>query len=77
MLCIKGLKMNVSYEFIDGEVVELNDNKIVSTWSIYTVPDSVLRRVLSWNDKDGDFDECDRIALLQVFLADFVMTRGK
>ena len=69
--------MNVSYEFIDGEVVELNDNKIVSTWSIYTVPDSVLRRVLSWNDKDGDFDECDRIALLQVFLADFVMTRGK
>lgn len=68
--------MQISYDFIDGEVVEIIDGQIGEVWPIYTIPDDVLRRVLSWNDKDGDFDECNRIALLQVFLADFVISRS-
>ena len=67
--------MQVTYDFVDGEVVELHNGEVAATWSIYTVPDDVLRRVLSWNDKDGDFEECERLALLQVFLADFVINR--
>ena len=67
--------MRITYDFVDGEVVELHNGEVVATWSIYTVPDDVLRRVLSWNDKDGDFEECERLALLQVFLADFVINR--
>lgn len=68
--------MKTTYEFIDGEVLELRDGVTHQAWSIYSVPDMILRRALSWNDKDGTFDECDRLTLLQIFLADFVVTRA-
>lgn len=68
--------LKITYEFIDGEVLELHNGEVHNAWSIFTVPDSILRRVVAWNDKDGDFDECERLALLQIFLADFVVTRA-
>lgn len=63
--------METTYEFIDGEVLELRNGVTHQAWSIFTVPDSILRRVLGVSD-----DACDRLTLLQIFLADFVVTRA-
>ena len=73
---MKKANPNVSYDFKEGQLVRLFFGVPDKAWSIYEVPDSVLRDVLSWNDKDGDFEQCDRVALLEVFLSDFVMNRS-
>jgi hypothetical protein len=69
--------MKVTYDFVDGDVVEIVDGEPIMCWSIYTVPDSVLREILFWNDKDGDFYELTRLQMLEIFLSDFVITRAK
>lgn len=70
--------MKVSYDFVDGEVVEIIDGEICEVWPIYTIPDNVLREVLHWNDKDGDFfgSGLSRAQLLEIFLSDFVISRS-
>ena len=72
---VKPLK--ITYDFMDGEVVELRDGEVDKTWSIHTIPDDVLRHVLYWNDKDGDFDGLSRLQMLEIFLSDFVINRSK
>ena len=67
---------NVSYDFKEGQVVSLFYGVPQEAWSIYEASDDVLREALSWNDKDGDFDGLPRVALLEIFLADFVMNRS-
>lgn len=70
--------MKVTYDFVDGEVVEIVDGETIMSWSIYAVSDNVLREVLHWNDKDGDFfgSGLSRAQLLEIFLADFVISRS-
>lgn len=73
-----GLNMkNVSYDFIEGQLVELYHNVPQASWTIYDCPDYVLRRALIWNDKDGDFDDLPRQTMLEIFLHDFIVTRAK
>ena len=68
---------NISYDFIEGQLVELFHGVPQMAWTIYEMPDYVLRRALVWNDRDGDFDECDRKTMLEIFLHDFIVTRAK
>ena len=65
-----------SYNFQDGQLVELFHGVPANVWDIYSVPDDVLRAALSWNDKNGDFDQTPRVHLLEIFLADFIQSKG-
>jgi hypothetical protein len=68
---------HISFDFVEGQIVELFHNRPQMAWTIYDVPDHVLRRAIAWNDKDGDFDNCDRVTMLEIFLHDFVVNRQK
>jgi hypothetical protein len=68
---------NISYDFQDGQLVELFHGRPQEAWSIYEVPNDVIRRALAWNDKDGNFEECDRQTMLEIFLHDFIINRPK
>lgn len=65
----------ISYDFIEGQLVELYMGVPADSWRIYEAPDDVLRDVLSWNDSNGDFETLDRVQLLEVFLHDFVVNK--
>jgi hypothetical protein len=66
----------ITYDFQDGQIVELFHGRPQAAWDIYTVPDEVLIRALAWNDKGGDFDGLNRLSLLEIFLADFICSKG-
>lgn len=68
-------KQTVSYDFQEGQLVELCEGRPAKSWDIHTVPDDVLRAALSWNDKDGDFAYTPRVHMLEVFLADFIQSK--
>lgn len=68
---------NVSYDFLDGQLVRLFHGVPSEAWTIYDVPDDVLREAITWNDKDGDFEECDRRTMLEIFLHDFIVSRQR
>jgi hypothetical protein len=68
-------KKAVSYDFQEGQIVELLEGRPAKAWDIYSVPDDILRKVISWNDKDGDFQESNRAQMLEVFLADFIQSK--
>jgi hypothetical protein len=78
--CIEAIqiprKQTVSYDFQYGQLVELREGKPSKSWDIHTVPDDVLRAALSWNDKDGDFAHTPRVHMLEVFLSDFIQSKG-
>jgi hypothetical protein len=67
---------NLSYTFTDGQIVELFHGVPHDAWAIYSAPDDVIIRALQWNDANGDFDDLPRAQLLEVFLADFIVSKG-
>ena len=67
---------NLSYTFTDGQLVELFHGVPHDAWAIYSAPDDVIIRALQWNDKNGDFEGLPRTQLLEVFLADFIVSKG-
>ena len=66
-----------TYDFVEGQIVQLFHGVPEAAWTIYEVSDAKLRAVLKWNDRDGDFDELDRKTLLEIFLHDFIVTCAK
>jgi hypothetical protein len=68
-------KKSVSYGFEHGQIIELIDG-VPARWDIHAVPDDVLRAALSWNDPNGDFADTPRVHLLEVFLSDFIQSKG-
>jgi hypothetical protein len=66
---------NLSYDFLDGQIIELFHGRPHDAWNIYTAPDEVLIRALQWNDRNGDFEGLERVRLLEVFLADFIVSK--
>ena len=67
---------NLSYTFTEGQIVELFHGVPQAAWAIYTAPDDVIIRALQWNDRNGDFEGLERAQLLEVFLADFIVSKG-
>jgi hypothetical protein len=67
---------NLSYTFTDGQIVELFHGVPHDAWAIYTAPDDVIIRALQWNDKNGDFEDLPRAQLLEIFLSDFIVSKG-
>lgn len=68
-------KKSISYDFQEGQIVELVEGRPATSWDIYAVPDDVLRKVISWNDQNGDFQNLNRAQMLEVFLADFIQSK--
>lgn len=68
---------HISYDFQDGQLVEMFHGVPQDAWTIYDTPDDKLRAAIAWNDRDGDFDECDRTTMLEIFLHDFIMSRPR
>ncbi len=68
---------NLSYTFTEGQIVELFHGRPHDAWDIYSVPDEVLIRALEWNDRNGDFEGLERLRLLEIFLADFIVNKEK
>lgn len=64
-----------SYDFQEGQIVELFHGVPADAWDIYSAPDEVIIRALEWNDANGDFEGLDRLRLLEVFLADFIRSK--
>jgi hypothetical protein len=67
---------NISYTFTEGQIVELFHGVPAASWDIYSAPDDVIIRALEWNDSNGDFEGLYRLRLLEVFLADFIVSKG-
>jgi len=66
---------NLSYTFTEGQIVELFHGVPHDAWDIYSAPDDVIIRALEWNDANGDFEGLERVRLLEVFLADFIVSK--
>ncbi len=66
---------NISYTFTESQIVELFHGVPQAAWDIYSAPDEVLIRALEWNDANGDFEGLDRLRLLEIFLADFIVSK--
>lgn len=67
----------ISYDFQEGQLVELFHGVPQEAWTIFEAPDQVIHGALLWNDPDGDFDDLTRQTLLEIFLHDFIVTRAK
>lgn len=68
---------NISYTFTEGQIVQLFYGVPHDAWDIYNAPDDVIIRALEWNDANGDFEGLDRLRLLEIFLADFIVSKGE
>jgi hypothetical protein len=66
----------ITYDFQDGQIVELFHGVPHDAWDIYSAPDEVLIRALEWNDSNGDFEGLERVRLLEIFLSDFIRSKG-
>jgi hypothetical protein len=67
---------NLSYAFTEGQIVELFHGVPHDAWDIYSAPDDVIIRALEWNDSNGDFEGLERVRLLEIFLSDFIRSKG-
>jgi hypothetical protein len=65
-----------SYDFQEGQIVELFHGVPHDAWDIYSAPDDVIIRALEWNDRNGDFEGLGRVRLLEIFLSDFIRSKG-
>jgi hypothetical protein len=62
----------ISYDFKEGQLIRLFHGVPETAWTIYQAPTEELRAAITWNDANGDFDELERVHLLEIFIHDFI-----
>jgi hypothetical protein len=62
----------ISYDFKEGQLIRLFHGIPDDAWTIYQAPTEELRRAIIWNDSNGDFEELERVDLLEIFIHDFI-----
>jgi hypothetical protein len=62
----------ISYDFKEGQLIRLFHGVPDDAWTIYQVPTEELRAAVTWNDSNGDFEELERVHLLEIFIHDFI-----
>jgi hypothetical protein len=62
----------ISYDFKEGQLVRLFHGVPDDAWTIYQAPTEELRAAVTWNDANGDFEELERVHLLEIFIHDFI-----
>jgi hypothetical protein len=65
----------ISYDFQEGQLVQLFEGRPHAAWDIYSVPNEMLESALAWNDANGDFEGLARVTLLEIFLSDFIQSK--
>jgi hypothetical protein len=63
---------NTSYDFIEGQLIRLFHGVPDEAWTIYQAPTEEPRKAIAWNDANGDFEELERVDLLEIFIHDFI-----
>jgi hypothetical protein len=62
----------ISYDFKEGQLCRLFHGVPENAWTIYEAPTEELRAAIAWNDANGDFDQLERVDILEVFIHDFI-----
>jgi hypothetical protein len=62
----------ISYDFKEGQLIRLFHGVPDDAWIIYQAPTEELRRAITWNDSNGDFDHLERVDILEIFIHDFI-----
>ena len=62
----------ISYDFKEGQLIRLFHGVPDDSWIIYQAPTEELRKAIQWNDANGDFEELERVDILEVFIHDFI-----
>ena len=62
----------ISYDFKEGQLVRLFHGVPEEAWIIYEAPTEELRSAIAWNDRNGDFDDLERVHILEIFIHDFI-----
>ena len=63
---------NVTYDFKEGQLIKLFHGRPSEAWDIYHAPTEELRSAIAWNDRNGDFEELERVHILEIFIMDFI-----
>jgi hypothetical protein len=63
---------HISYDFKEGQLIRLFHGVPDEAWTIYQAPTEELRAAIAWNDRNGDFDELERVHILEIFIHDFI-----
>jgi hypothetical protein len=63
---------HISYDFKEGQLIRLFHGVPDEAWTIYQAPTEELRAAITWNDANGDFDELERVHILEIFIYDFI-----
>ena len=50
----------ISYDFKEGQIVELFHGRPQAAWEIDSAPDKVLREVIAWAERQKEFDDYER-----------------
>jgi hypothetical protein len=66
--------LNVSYDFKEGQLIKLFHGRPDEAWDIYHAPTEELRNAITWNDRNGDFEELQRVDILEIFISDFIQS---
>jgi hypothetical protein len=51
----------ISYDFREGQIVELFHGRPQAAWEIDSAPDKVLRNVIAWAERQKEFDDYERV----------------
>jgi hypothetical protein len=62
----------ITYDFKEGQLIRLFHGVPDQAWTIYQAPTEELRKAIAWNDANGDFEELERVDLLEIFIHDFI-----
>ena len=62
----------ISYDFKEGQLIRLFHGVPDEAWTIYQASTEELRKAIAWNDANGDFEELERVHLLEIFIHDFI-----
>ncbi len=65
----------ISYDFKEGQLIRLFHGVPDDAWIIYQAPTDELRKAIKWNDSNGDFENLERVVLLEIFIHDFIVSK--
>jgi hypothetical protein len=65
-----------TYDFREGQLVRLYNGRPEESWTIYNAPTEELKACILQNNPTGDFENLPRVAVLEVFLHDYVINKG-
>jgi hypothetical protein len=66
-----------TYDFKEGQLVRLFHGRPEAAWTIHDAPTKELIACISQNDPNGDFEDLPRVAVLEVFLHDYIINKGQ